>query len=79
MGTLIFPLGFAAAIGAVGYYWRYAWLKDQVRRRLDTPFDQEASPSIERPFARRHWILPWLAGALLTGGLIWLAGGPWNV
>jgi len=78
-GNILFPLGLAAAAGAIGVYWRYAWLQERVRERLR---DSEAAETIqrrERPFARRHRIVPWLAGATLAAMLAIVWSWPINI
>lgn len=79
MGNILFPIGIAAAAGAIGVYWRYAWLQDRVRERLRETEAAEQVQRRERPFARRHRIVPWLVGATLGAMLAILWSWPINI
>lgn len=78
-GNILFPLGLAAAAGAIGVYWRYAWLQERVRERLRDSQAVETIQRRERPFARRHRIVPWLAGATLAAMLAIVWSWPINI
>ena len=67
MNAYVFPVGLSAAVGAVAWYWRQAWVRDQVRQRLDAATEAEQSmPLGERPLARRHFVIPWVLGIAIS-------------
>ncbi len=74
-------------IGACGFTWLY-WLDIRARRvsdrRLATAFrDPEAESPVDevvndRPFARRHYIIPWLIAVAMVFVLHEAIGIPWS-
>ena len=74
------PIGLSAAIGAVAWYWRRAWYRDQVRQRLEstTEVSEVAAPT-ERPFAGRHLVLPWVVGVIVSLTVALALNWPTNI
>lgn len=74
------PIGLSAAIGAVAWYWRRAWYRDQVRQRLEstTEVSEVAAPT-ERPFAGRHLVLPWGVGVIVSLTVALALNWPTNI
>ena len=74
------PIGLSAAIGAVAWYWRRAWYRDQVRQRLEstTEVSEVAAPT-GRPFAGRHLVLPWVAGVIVSLTVALALNWPTNI
>jgi tight adherence protein B len=71
MGGYVLPIGLSAAVGAVLWYWRHAFVREQIRQRLRTDtVTEETTQLAERPFARRHHVLPWIVGATLAALVI---------
>ena len=80
MGGYVVPIGLSAAIGAVIWYWRHAFIRDQIRQRLQSDVESEAPTELAAiPIARRHYILPWVAGAILAALLIFAFSWPTNI
>lgn len=75
-------LGAVLFLAAATYVWRQMWIRQRTRDRLTAPDLAIEVETVEppllhtRPFARRHYILPWLVG-LLVGGSVYLFAG-WN-
>ena len=62
------------------WYWRHAFIRDQIRQRLQSDVESEASTELAAiPFARRHYILPWVAGAMLAALLVFAFSWPTNI
>ena len=79
MGYVV-PLGLSAAIGALVWYWRHTFIREKIRERLIADEDATALAELtERPFARRHYILPWIGGTIITALLIWGISCPTNI
>ena len=74
------PIGLSAAIGAVAWYWRRAWYRDQVRQRLEstTEVSEVAAPT-GRPCAGRHLVLPWVAGVIVSLTVALALNWPTNI
>ena len=65
------PFGLAACIAVVVWYWRRAWLRDLINSRLKSESTtDEPVDTTERPFARRHFVLPWVVGVIVSATLI---------
>ncbi|MBM82791.1 MAG: pilus assembly protein TadB [Planctomycetaceae bacterium] len=80
MNSIVWPMGLSAAVGLVAWHWRRAWLRDQVRQRLQTQSEaEETLPRLERPFAGRHYIWPVVAGVLSSTALITGLSCPANI
>jgi tight adherence protein B len=74
MGETITILGLAWGLGFIGYAWRQARLRDQVRARMASthvvPTAEPAEAPIEdRPFARRHPFVPWIVATVVIAVL----------
>lgn len=69
MGAILFPAGLLAAAAGIGYYWLESWRREQVRVRLADREDELAELPAE-PFARRHYVTPWLV-AIVVGWAVW--------
>lgn len=81
MYTWLIILVLVAAIVATVYVWRDLRIKRLALERL-TEAKTAANEDLDeeevdvRLFARRHWILPWFAAAVLGGVLFWGVGLP---
>lgn len=77
--VVLFVLGLALA--AIGLAWRQARIRELSRLRLAEP-ERPAEEKIEdgprdRRFVTNHWLLPWVAAALVVGVLYFLVGLPY--
>ena len=80
MNAYVFPIGLSAAVGVVIWYWRQAWLRDQIRQRLEETAEQEQAAQLnERPFARRHFVIPWVIGVAVSAALTLALNWPTNI
>ena len=80
MNGYVLPLSLSAAVGAVLWYWRHTWVRDQIRNRLESEADiNDDIGVVEQPFARRHHLLPWIAGILVASGLMLGLRCPTNI
>ena len=71
MRVLFFSLLLLAAVGWLGYYWYQSWVREQIRVRLSEDVERQANVSDEqKPFARRHYIIPWIVAAIV-GVAVW--------
>ena len=74
------PIGLSAAVAAGAWYWRRAWFRDQVRKRLeDTRETADVVTAAGGAFARRHLILPWFTGVIVSVAVVVLLHWPTNI
>jgi len=74
MGETITILGLAWGLGFIGYAWRQARLRDQVRARMASTHvvataEPAEAPIEDRPFARRHPFIPWIVASIVVAVL----------
>jgi Flp pilus assembly protein TadB len=82
MDKLLVLAALFSAAGVIFYLWFNARLQNQARHRLGRALSAtdeagefaEFDPGPPKPFLRRHWLLPFLAGGGATATL-WLLGG----
>ena len=81
MSGLWAPLvGLVAAILGLAIYWYRAAQREAIRQRLKSSDLEEVLRSTQnRPFSRRHPIVPWLIALPLGILLIWLWSWPINI
>lgn len=79
-GILLPTGGLIAAIAGLAIYWYQAATRDFILQRLHEA-DTDARPVLdkERPFASRHYFLPWLVVTPIGLSLGWIWLWPWNI
>jgi Flp pilus assembly protein TadB len=82
MGEAVALAGFVSGFIALVVGWRRARIRQSVLDRLaEVPRTQEEPEIVElprlAPFVRRHWLLPWMLGALIAAGLHWWLNLHW--
>ena len=72
--------GLGACLAFLAWVWRGLWARELSRRRLagpEGPDVEEGAPRpADRPFVRRHRVVPWLAGLVAAGCFYLLLGWP---
>jgi tight adherence protein B len=79
-GILLPAGGLIAAIAGLAVYWYQTATREFVRQRLNEA-DTKTRPVLdaEKPFAIRHYLLPWLVVVPIGTSLGWIWGWPWNI